>query len=126
MTPTNPTSFFEAALTAGAILSGFCATFLVFRIQREAAYYRQPVADYRERKGIDVFIGLTHFSSAFLLLSLAAVCSATFGFVFPLLALSGSEWIAERPRLVVGGMVGALVLIAAYILDELGNCPRFS
>jgi hypothetical protein len=119
MTPTRPESFFGSALTAGAILSGFCATFLVFRIQREAAYYRQPLVDYREGKGKDVFIGLTHFSSAFLLLSLATVCSATFGFACPLLALSGSAWVADRPGLVVGGIVGALLLVAAYILDEL-------
>lgn len=106
-------------MSAGAILSGFCGTFLVFRIQREAAYHRQPVADYHEGKGKDVCLGLTHFTSAFLLLILATVCSATFGFVFPLLALSGSGWIAERPGTVVGGMIGALLLIGAYFFDEL-------
>ena len=67
-------------LTAGAILSGFCGTFLAFRIQREAAYYRQPAVDYHGNKGKDVYIGLTHFTSAFLLLALATVCSVTFGF----------------------------------------------
>ena len=119
MTPVTLETFFGSVLSAGAILSGFCGTFLVFRIQREAAYYRQPVVDYHEEKGKDVFIGLTHFTSAFLLLVLATVCSATFGFVFPLLALSGSAWISARPGLVVGGMVAALLLIAAYFLDEL-------
>lgn len=119
MTPLNPETFFGFVLSAGAILSGFCGTFLVFRIQREAAYYRQPVVDYCEEKGKDVFIGLTHFSSAFLLLVLATACSATFGFVFPLLALSGSAWITARPGLVVGGMIAALLLIAAYFIDEL-------
>ena len=119
MTPVSPETFFGPALSAVAILSGFCATFLVFRIQREAAYYRQPVVDYREGKGKDVFIGLTHFTSAFLLLALATACSTVFGFVLPLLALSGSTWIAERPGLVVGGMIAALLLIAAFFLDEL-------
>jgi hypothetical protein len=112
-------SFFETVLNAGAILSGFCATFLAFRIQREAAYYRQAAVDFREGKGKDVFIGLTHFTSPFLLLLLATVCSAIFGFVFPLLALSGSAWVVSRPRLVVGGMFAALMLIGAYFLDEL-------
>jgi len=116
---TNPEVFFGSLLSAGAILSGFCATFLVFRIQREAAYYRQPVVDYSEEKGKDVYIGLTHFTSAFLLLVLATVCSATFGFVFPLLALNGSTWISDRPGLVVGGMIAALLLIGAYFVDEL-------
>jgi hypothetical protein len=111
--------FFSSVLSAGAILSGFCGTFLVFRLQREATYYRQPVVDYVKEKGKDVFIGKTHFSSAFLLLLLATLCSATFGFVFPLLALSGSTWIVARPGLVVGGVIGALLLVGAYFLDEL-------
>src|SRR5437667_344489 len=34
--------FFQSVLTAGAIISGFCGSFLVFRIQREAEYYRVP------------------------------------------------------------------------------------
>lgn len=106
-------------LNAGAILSGFCGTFLAFRIQREAAYYRQPAVDYHGNKGKDVYIGLTHFTSAFLLLVLATVCSVIFGFVFPLLALSGSEWISAKPGLVVGGMIAAVLLIAAYFLAEL-------
>ncbi len=117
--PASGDSFFAAVLTAGAILSGFCGTFLAFKLQREATYYRQAAVDFREGRGKDIFVGLTHFTSAFLLLILATACSAIFGFIFPLLALSGSAWIASRPKLVVGGMIGALVLIAAYFLDEL-------
>ena len=119
MTPLNIESFFGSALSAGAILSGFCGTFLVFRIQREATYYRQPVVDYREERGKDVFIGLTHFTSAFFLLVLATICSALFGFVLPLLALGGSEQIIRRPGVVVGGMIAALLLIVGYFLAEL-------
>ena len=64
-------------------------------------------------------MGLTHFTSAFLLLILATACSAIFGFALPLLALNGAAWAASRPGLVVGGMIAALVLLAAYFLDEL-------
>src|SRR5262245_60816594 len=117
--PADSSSFFAAVLSAGAILSGFCGTFLAFRIQREAAYYRQPAVDFKSGTGKDIPIGLTHFSSAFLLLVLATSCSATFGFIFPLLALSGCGWLASRPRLIVGGMLAALVLVGAYFLDEL-------
>jgi hypothetical protein len=35
----NEHQFFGAVVDAGAILAGFCSTFLVFRIQREANYY---------------------------------------------------------------------------------------
>jgi hypothetical protein len=115
----DPNVFFPAALSAGAILSGFCGTFLAFRIQREASYYRQAAFDFQTGEAKDIFIGLTHFSSAFLLLVLATMCSAVFGFVFPLLALYGSSWFGGHAGLVVGGMIGSLVLLLAYFADEL-------
>jgi hypothetical protein len=117
--PVNTDLFFGAALSAGAILSGFCGTFLAFRIQREASYYRQAAVDFHEGTGKDIFVGLTHFSSAFLLLVLATLFSGTFGFVFPLLALYGSRWFVFHAGLVVGGMIASLLLIAAYFVDEL-------
>jgi hypothetical protein len=119
MTSFDPNVFFSAALSAGAILSGFCGTFLAFRIQREAAYYRQAVADYHEGKGKDVYLGLTHFTSAFLLLVLATACAAVFGVVLPLLALGGSASVVGRHGLVIGGIFAALLLLAAYFIDEL-------
>src|SRR5260370_33842727 len=112
--PVNSDSFFAAALSAGGILSGFCGTFLTFRIQREASYYRQAAVDFHEGKGKDIFVGLTHFSSAFFILLLATLCSATFGFVFPLLALHGSAWFAARSGLVVEVMIGVGMSLCAY------------
>ena len=117
--PPNPDLFFSSALSAGAILSGFCGTFLTFRLQREASYYRQVALDFHRREARDVFVGLTHFTSALLLLVLATVCAATFGFIFPLLALDGSNWFAARSGYVVGGMIGSLILLFAYFADEL-------
>ncbi|MBI4463786.1 MAG: hypothetical protein HY647_03680 [Acidobacteria bacterium] len=117
--PTDSRSFFEAMIGAGAILAGFCGTFLSFRIQREANYYRQPAVDYQGGKGRDVNIGLQHFTSAFFLLLLGTLCSTIFGFLFPLFALAGSGWVLAKPSLVVGGLVAALVFVAAYFLDEL-------
>jgi hypothetical protein len=54
------TPFFESVLAAGAILSGFCGTFLSFRINRESNYYRQPALSYEEEKAKDIYIGRTH------------------------------------------------------------------
>jgi len=119
MTPTNPEAFFAAVLSAGGLLSGFCGAFLAFRIQREAAYHRQPAVDFHQEKGKDVFIGLTHFTSAFLLLGLATSCSTIFGFLFPLLALTGSVWVTQHPGAVVGGILAALIMLGAYFVDEL-------
>jgi hypothetical protein len=81
-------AFFAASLSAGAILTGFCGTFLSFRIQREANYCRQPVLDFQSGTAKDVCIGLSHFSSSFLLLILASLLAVAFGFVSPLLALA--------------------------------------
>lgn len=115
----NPDLFFPSALSAGAILSGFCGTFLAFRLQREASYYRQVALDFERREAKDIFIGLTHFTRALLLLILATTCAAVFGFIFPLLALHGSNWFAARSGYVVGGMIGSLILLFAYFADEL-------
>ena len=117
--PESAEQFFAAVLSAGAILCGFCGTFLSFRIQREAGYYRQVALDFSSGKSKDIPVGLTHFTSAFLLLILATGCSAVFGFALPLLGLNGAAWVASRRGLVVGGMIAALVLLGAYFLDEL-------
>lgn len=123
MTPSNPESFFGSVLSAGAILSGFCGTFLSFRLQREATYYRQPAVDFREqdetKNSKDIYIGLTHFTSGLFLLILATVCTVVFGVLLPLLALSGYASVASRTGLIVGGIIAGLLLIAAYFLDEL-------
>lgn len=106
-------TFFAASLNVGAILAGFCATFLSFRIQREAGYYRSP-----DGKGKDTFSNLSHFTASLLLLLLATLWSAVCGIVFPLLALAGSvPWIS--PGLIVGGVIGGLLLLAAYFVTEL-------
>jgi hypothetical protein len=118
MTPSNPESFFGAVLSAGAILSGFCGTFLSFRLQREATYYRQPVVAIQGNSN-DVFIGRTHFTSALFLLILATACTVVCGVVLPLLALDGCAWAASHTGLIVGGIIAGLVLIAGYFLDEL-------
>jgi hypothetical protein len=92
MTADQLARFYEAALTAGAIISGFIGTFLAFRIQREALYHRQPVLDFNpsgdEGTARDVHIGLAHFTSWFLLIVLAAIASMTFGVAWPLLAIA--------------------------------------
>jgi hypothetical protein len=116
---TDLPSFFSAALTAGALLTGFCGTFLSFRIQREAAYYRQPVLDYQSGKAKDVLLKLAHFTSSFLLLIVATLLSIIFGFLLPLFALAGTQWIVSRPEVVVGGLVTAIVFLVAYFTDEL-------
>jgi hypothetical protein len=115
----NPHSFFEAVFAAGAILSGFCGTFLSFRLQREANYYRQPALDFKTQKAVDIVVNLTHFTSAFCLLILATLCATIFGFVLPLFAISGSAWLLARHWLVVAGLVATQILLVAYFLAEL-------
>ena len=109
-------SFFSACLSAGAILTGFCGTFLSFRIQREANYYRQPSVDFQSGTGRDIYIGLSHFSSSFLLLIIASLFSVLFGFVLPLLALSG---VGIPKQSVVVGMVSAVIFVVAYFACEM-------
>ena len=109
-------TFFSACLSAGAILSGFCGTFLSFRIQREAMYYRQPALDFASRTAKDVPILLSHFSSSFLLLIIASVLALGFGFVLPLLALA--DVVVSR-RLVVAGMLVSVLFVASYFLCEM-------
>lgn len=115
----DPQSFFTAALGAGAILSGFCGTFLSFRIQRESAYYRQPVLDYESGKAKDVLIGLSHFTSSFLLLILASTISIIFGVSLPLIAMAGADIVWEAPKVIVAGLIASVILIAGYFICEL-------
>lgn len=118
MTPDEQT-FFSAALSAGAILTGFCGTFLSFRIQREAAYHRQPALDYEEGEARDVYIGLSHFTSSFLVLLVASLVTMVFGFIIPLFALAGFGGAFVTVPVVTGGLVAALVLISGYFLVEM-------
>ncbi|NJC00235.1 hypothetical protein GGR63_000122 [Xanthomonas sp. 3272] len=112
----NLNEFFSASLAAGAILTGFCGTFLSFRIQREASYYRQPAVDFRTGKGRDVFIGLSHFTSSFLLLAVATLLAIVFGFALPLLALYGLN--VSRQAVVIG-ILNSLLFVCAYFVCEM-------
>jgi len=132
MIPDDLGHFYEAALTACAILSGFSGTFLSFRIQREASYFRQPCTfckddlhptQYRDNRpyiqGHDVGIGLSRFNSSFFLIILGTCCLMAFGVFMPLVALSlRGRWLPS-PGLITAGIVGSAVLVAAYFLDEL-------
>jgi hypothetical protein len=115
----DPVGLYSSLLSAGAILAGFCGTFLAFRIQREANYYRQPALDFDTGRARDVYVGLTHFTSGFLLLGMASICTCVFGVVFPLLVLAGSDWFLDHTRVAVAGVVGGLVLLVAYFVNEL-------
>jgi hypothetical protein len=119
VTTYDPLTLYGALLSAGAIITGFCGTFLSFRIQREASYYRQPAVDFATGSGKDVFVNLTHFSSGFLLLSLASLGACIFGVVFPLLGLAGVIWFLARAGAAVAGVIGSLVLLVSYFVDEL-------
>jgi hypothetical protein len=121
--PEDVSQFYEAALTAGSILSGFIGTFLNFRIQREANYYRQPVLNFRpdckEGLGQDVPVGLSHFTSSFALIILASVSSVFFGVFWPLAALAQWGRFMTSPAPILGGIVWSIVLVGAYFADEL-------
>jgi hypothetical protein len=99
--------FFESVLEA--IIGGFCATFLLFRIQREADYYRNPSQAQPQTNR-------QQFSSSFLIIILASLMAATFGVVLPLFRLvdPGITWIT--PKVVVVGLFEAMLLAALYLL----------
>jgi hypothetical protein len=111
--------FYGSVISAGAILAGFLGSFLVFRIQREADYYRQPAVDYKSESGKDIYLGLSHFSSSFLLIVLATLCALVFGFLIPLFAIAGAQGTLIDPKIVVGGLVGSLVLMCGYFVNEM-------
>jgi hypothetical protein len=111
--------FYAAVLNAGTILWGFCGTFLAFRLQREAAYFRQPVADYNAKSGRNVLIGEQHFRLPFIVLGIATISSAVFGFALPLLGLSGAISPYIKPNIIVRGLLASLGLILLYFILEL-------
>jgi hypothetical protein len=115
--------FYEGALTAGAILTGFNGTFLTFRIQREASYHRQPVTVFIEAadcgKGQDALIGLSRFNSSFFLIILGTVCSFAFGVLLPLVALANWDRVTHSPSLIFGGILASGVLVTGYFVDEM-------
>jgi hypothetical protein len=110
--------FFRDIIGAGAIIAGFCGTFLAFRIQREANYFRQPDVN-SEEVGKDIYIGLTQFTSSFLLIILATAVAVICGFLIPLFGLTGRLGGLITPRFAASGLVAALVLLVGYFLDEL-------
>jgi hypothetical protein len=101
--------FFSSVLAGGAIVAGFCAVFLQFRIQREANFYREPGCAHQEQ----------HFTTSFLLIILASILSFGFGVVMPLLGLAKIDeaWIA--PKVIVGGLLAAIFLLPFYFFNEL-------
>ena len=106
--------------SAGAILTGFCGTFLSFRLQREANYYRQVAVDFEHNEARDIYVGLTHFTGPLLLLLLSTIVAALFGFVFPLVALAEpASQIMFSVGIVAAGEVAALVLLFGYFVGEL-------
>ncbi len=115
----DPVAVNGAILAAGAILTGFCGSFLSFKLQREANYYRQPAVDFESEEAKDIVVDLTHFTSGFLLLILASLASSIFGVVFPLMGILEIGWFAVHPEVSVAGIVGSGVLSAAYFTNEL-------
>ena len=97
-------------MNVGAILAGFCGTFLAIKIQREASYHREPGGDNKT--------SLSHFTASLLVLVLATVWTSVFGVVLPLSVLGGSR-MSISPGLVTGGVFGGLVLLATYFVLEL-------
>jgi hypothetical protein len=103
-------SFIEAALTAGSILTGFVGTFLNFRIQREASYYRSPENPNTDQQ---------HFGASFFLIIFAAVSSAIFGVALPLFALMPGHYFVIQPEMILAGILGSIVIVIAYFFAEL-------
>lgn len=112
-------SFYAAVLSAGAILWGFCGTFLVFRIQREANYYQQPVLDYETGKAKNVKICMQKLSLPFGVLLFATHWVALFGVVMPLLGRAGYQFWLNHPQVLIWEIFVGLALILGYFWLEL-------
>ena len=108
-------AFYEGALTAGSVFAGFIGTFLSFRIQREANYYRQPVPGCDGKK--DVYLGLSQFPVSLLLILLGAVCALIWGVCFPLLALA--HQFVVSPATVLAGLAACVCFVFSYFVAEL-------
>jgi MFS family permease len=110
MSPSEVAIFFQSVIGAGSILAGFSATFLAFRIQREAEYYRSPGGSVHNEQ---------HFTSSFLLIILATAAGLFSGFLVPLLFLAGltARWL--HPRVTVAGLLVTIVLLCGYFVNEL-------
>lgn len=109
--------FYSSVTTAGAILAGFSGTFLSFRIQRESNYYRQVSIERGEAR--DVYIGLSHFTSSFMLIICSTILSLVFRFLLPLFGLVRPTLSIISPGLVVAGLVAALIFLVGYFWAEL-------
>ena len=107
----NDPGVFSAVMTAGAIISGFCSTFLSFRIQREAIDYR---------KG-----NRQQFSISLVLIILATVISLLVGVIFPLIALVKFNITWLTTRLVVSGLISGIILLVGYLFNELFHYRMF-
>ena len=107
----GPLLYFLASLelSAGAIIAGFGATFLAFRVQREAQFYRVPGQTFNEQR----------FSSSFLLIIFATTLAVLAGVVTPLLGIQGVAPAWLTPGVAVSGLLGSITLIVGYFLDEL-------
>jgi len=129
MTAEELGQFYGAALTGGAILSGFIGTFLNFRIQREANYYRQPVLDFNDGMevgtGKDAVIDLSHFPASLLLIVLSGIGSTTFGVLWPLSALARWGLFMSGPAPILAGIAGSVVLVAGYFFLEMFHYGMF-
>jgi len=110
MTTITDTNIFSAVMTAGSIISGFCGTFLSFRIQREANDFRT---------GKDGVISKQQFSISLILIILATIISLLVGVIFPLIALVKSNITWLTTRLVVSGLISGIILLVGYLFNEL-------
>lgn len=117
----QPLAFFSSVISAGAILTGFCGSFLAFRIQREASYYRQPALNYDNEDARDVYIGLSHFSLPFLLLIVASLGALFFGVLLPLFGIAGVSNALVAPGVTVAGLAASTVVLCGYFLSELSH-----
>jgi sterol desaturase/sphingolipid hydroxylase (fatty acid hydroxylase superfamily) len=110
MNQSDLTTFFQNVIQAGSILAGFSATFLAFRIGREAEYYRSPEGNTRDQQ---------HFTSSFLLIILATAAALVSGFLLPLFFLAGMRGRCLHPRVIVAGLLATVILLCGYFMNEL-------
>lgn len=129
LTESQLENFYDASLAAGAILSGFIGTFLNFRIQREAMYYRQPVLEWNNDnpggRAKDVFVDRSRFPLSLVVILLGALVSILYGVFLPLSALAHWNLCAVSPATILAGLVASIVLVATYFCVEMLHYKMF-
>jgi hypothetical protein len=71
---------------------------------------------FENREARDVDVGLSHFTSSFLLIIVAVLMTICFGLIAPMLGLLKADIILTQSRTIVGGLISSLMFLIGYFI----------